>query len=74
MAIDASHVSFQFYSHGVYKEQCSPENLDHGVLPIGYGVEEGRIWGRGGQDMGKRRAGYGEEEGRIWGREGQDMG
>ena len=41
MAIDASHGSFQFYSHGVYKEQCSPENLDHGVLAIGYGVEEG---------------------------------
>jgi len=42
VAIDASHESFQFYSHGVYREQeCSPENLDHGVLAIGYGVEEG---------------------------------
>jgi len=47
VAIDAGHPSFQHYNGSVYYEKkCSQEQLDHGVLLVGYGTdpEHGDYW------------------------------
>ena len=37
VAIDATHHSFMFYSHGIYEERaCNAQNIDHAVLVVGY--------------------------------------
>ncbi|KAK7487831.1 hypothetical protein BaRGS_00020878 [Batillaria attramentaria] len=42
IAIDASRSTFHFYKSGVYYDrECSSKKLDHGVLAVGYGTEQG---------------------------------
>jgi C1A family cysteine protease len=41
IAVDASQSSFQNYKIGIYDDKnCKPENIDHAVLLVGYGVEK----------------------------------
>ena len=42
VATDASQKSFQLYREGVYDPLiCSSTKLDHGVLVVGYGTQDG---------------------------------
>ncbi|KAJ4928204.1 hypothetical protein JOQ06_015998 [Pogonophryne albipinna] len=41
VAIDASRPKFVFYRHGVYRDHSCTHNVNHGVLAVGYGTENG---------------------------------
>jgi len=44
VAIEADHMAFQLYSHGVMQGRCG-HSLDHGVVAVGYGVDSGnKYW------------------------------
>ena len=62
--VDASQFSFQLYNSGIYYEpKCSPTNLNHAMLSIGYGIQAdaeyylvkntwGINWGEQGYNLG----------------------
>jgi C1A family cysteine protease len=69
VAIEADTKGFQFYSKGIFDEVCGTD-LDHGVLLVGYGSEQGNDywivknswgtnWGEQGYIRFKRTAGKG---------------
>lgn len=45
VAIEADHLSFQLYKAGVYSGMCGTK-LDHGVLAVGFGEENGKKYYR----------------------------
>lgn len=43
VAVDASHTGFMYYKSGVYEEpNCSRAQINHSLVVVGYGVENGK--------------------------------
>ena len=43
VAIDAGHEGFILYKSGVYDDpQCNPKAVDHTLVVVGYGTEDGK--------------------------------
>lgn len=59
VAIEADQRSFQLYMGGVYDDEECGEQLDHGVLAVGYGVQSpSEAAGAGGADVDLKRRNY----------------
>jgi C1A family cysteine protease len=43
VAVDSEHKSFQLYSHGILTADCGTK-IDHGVLLVGYGTENKKLY------------------------------
>jgi xylem cysteine proteinase len=71
VAIEADQFSFQFYNGGVMTGRCG-SNLDHGVLLVGYGTDNGKdyykiknSWGSRWGEKGYIRIGRGDSYGQY---------
>ena len=42
IAVEADKAAFQYYSSGVLDSLSCGQKLDHGVLAVGYGTEDGQ--------------------------------
>jgi len=76
IAIEADQLAFQFYQDGVFSSDCGTD-LDHGVLAVGYGTDEGEgdyylvknswgdLWGDGGYIKLARDTSQNEDDGKC---------
>jgi C1A family cysteine protease len=69
IAIEADQAAFQLYKSGVFTAECG-DSLDHGVLAVGYGTEDGEdyylvknSWGSSWGDAGYIKLGRGSAYG-----------